>query len=704
MTTCVRLSIVQNVSVLEVDNPPVNALSRDVVAGLIQRFDEFQTQTETIGLVICACDKTFVAGGDIAEFEKPGFSAQPYNDFLIRLEASQRPVVMALHGTILGGGLELAMAGHHRIAAEGSQFALPEIKLGLIPGSHGTQRLPRLVGLKTAAKMMLTGHMVDAGFALSSNLVDAIVPFESLRDAAISRVQTLVGQAPRRTCDLSVPQADMDALSNVKNQAEKHPFQPAYTALYTSLCATRDLPFNTGIDIEAACFSELVPSPPSRAQRHLFFAERMASRVPAIGKDTPHRIIEKVGVLGIGTMGAGIAVASALAGYEVTISEVDDAALKKGIQNVDGTISAMVKRGRLSDAAGKTCRDRVTGGIGAKALSDCDLVIEAVFEDMDLKCSVVKTLGSLCKKGAIIATNTSTLDVNTIAQASGRPEDVVGTHFFSPAHIMRLLEVIRGNQTAPEVLKSVMHFARRIRKTVVVSGVCYGFIGNRMAETYLRESEALLLEGATPSAIDGIAENPRVWGMAMGPNRMLDMAGIDVGARTVTEWIKSEVGPRDPAYRAMCRAMFTLGSHGQKSGTGYYLYEGRSALPNPKIRELSQKLAEQHRIGLRYDIPNTEIFERLLFPMVNEAARILEEGIANRGSDIDVVWTNGYGFPKWRGGPLFMADELGLQKVVDRMDFYAKRSGNTWGYWDVSPLLRRLANAGGRLSNWHTPH
>ena len=702
MTTCVGLSIVQNVSVLEVDNPPVNALSREAVEGLIQKFAEFQAQSKTIGLVICARGTTFVAGGDIGEFEKTGFSAQPYNNFLIQLEASDRPVVMALHGTVLGGGLELAMAGHHRIAAKGCRFALPEIKLGLIPGSHGTQRLPRLVGLKTAAEMMLTGGMVDAGFAEASGLVDAVVPFETLRDTAINSAQSLAGQVPRRTSDLSVSQADTDALTKVETQAAKRPFQPAYSALNTSLCAARDVPFNMGIDIEATCFSELIPSTPSRAQRHLFFAERMASRVPTIDQETPYRTIKKVGVLGIGTMGAGIAVASALAGYEVTISEVDHAALKKGVQNVERTISSMVKRGRLSEAAGKTCRDQVTSGIGAEALSDCDLIIEAVFEDMDLKCSVAKTLGNLCKKGAIIATNTSTLDVNTIAQASGRPEDVVGTHFFSPAHIMRLLEVIRGDQTAPEVLKSVMQFARCIKKTVVVSGVCYGFIGNRMAEAYLRESEAMLLEGATPSAIDGVAESPKYWGMAMGPNRMLDMAGIDVGARTVTEWIKSGVGPSDPAYRAICRAMFALGSHGQKSGHGYYLYDGRSALPNPKINELSQKLAEQHGFGLRYDIPDTEIFERLLFPMVNEAARILEEGIAYRSSDIDVVWTNGYGFPNWRGGPLFMADEIGLQKVVDRMDFYAKRTGNTWGYWDVSPLLRQLANDGGRLSDWHT--
>ena len=701
MSTCVRLSIIQNVSVLEIDNPPVNALSRDVVEGLIQKVAEFEAQSNTIGLVVRAHGRTFVAGGDIAEFERPGFSAQPYNDVLNRLEASERPVVVALHGTALGGGLELAMAGHHRIAAPGCKFALPEINLGLIPGSHGTQRLPRLVGLKTAAEIMADGKMLDTDFALSNGLVDAVVPYETLCEAAIDCVQTLAGQRPRRTSELAVPKSDTDDLAAIELLASNLPFQPAYAALFKSLCAARDLPFRQGINIEASCFATLVRSAPSRAQRHLFFAERAAARLPGMEQNTDLMVIEKVGVLGIGTMGAGIAVASALAGYDVTVSEVNETALASGIQNVDKTISAMVKRGRLSAAAGRACRDRVTGGIGAEALNDSDLIIEAVFEDMSLKCAVAETLGKLSKKGAIIATNTSTLDVNVIAQASGRPNDVVGTHFFSPAHIMRLLEVVRGDATDPLVLLAVMGLARRIKKTVVVSGVCYGFIGNRMAEVYLRESEALLLEGATPSAIDSVAENPEYWGMAMGPNRMLDMAGIDVGARTVTEWIKSGLGPSDPAYRAMCRSMFALGRYGQKTGDGYYLYEGRSARPNPSISELSQDLADQHGISLRYDIPKIEIFERLLFPMVNEAARILEEGIAYRGSDIDVVWTNGYGFPKWRGGPLFMADELGLQKVVDRMDFYAKRTGNSWGYWDVSPLLRRLATEGRRLSEWH---
>jgi len=702
MSTCVRLSIVQNVSILEIDNPPVNALSRDVVDGLIQKFGEFQAQTDTIGLVICASNKTFVAGGDIVEFEKPGFSAQPLNDFLIRLEACERPVVVALHGTVLGGGLELAMACHHRIAADSCLFGLPEIKLGLIPGSHGTQRLPRLVGLKAAAEMMTTGKMVNASFAKSGGLVDAVVPFETLRDAAIISARTLSGKAPRRTCDLPVQKADTDALADVEALASKRSFQPAYNALKKSLCGARDLPFDMGVDIEAASFEDLVSSVQSRAQRHLFFAERSATRIPDLKDDTPLREIAKVGVLGIGTMGAGIAVASALAGYEVTISEVDNVALEKGIQKIDETISAMIKRGRLSEAEGRTSRDRVAGRIGAEALSDCDLIIEAVFENMDLKNAVAETLGKICKKGAIIATNTSTLDVNEIARASGRPQDVVGTHFFSPAHIMRLLEVVRGDDTDPQVLKSVMGFARRIKKTVVVSGVCYGFIGNRMGEVYLRESEAMLLEGATPSAIDEVAENPDFWGMAMGPNRMLDMAGIDVGARTVEEWAKSGNGPKDPTYRAMCRAMFAMGSYGQKSGEGYYRYEGRTALPNPKIGKLSQKLAQLHGIAIRDDIPEIEIFERLLFPMVNEAARILEEGIAYRGSDIDIVWTNGYGFPNWRGGPLFMADELGLQKVVDRLDYYAERTGNSWHYWDVSPLLRQLASEGGRLSDWHS--
>ncbi|MAY88221.1 MAG: enoyl-CoA hydratase [Pseudooceanicola sp.] len=699
MSEPVTLRTVGDIAVLTIDNPPVNALSRQVVEGLVAQLERFMSDESAIGLVVCAAGRTFVAGGDIADFERPDFSARPLNDCLLRLEASERPVVAAVHGTTLGGGLELAMACHHRIADAETRFGLPEIKLGLIPGSHGTQRLPRLVGLEAAADMIASGRMVGSQEAMSLGLIDSVAPRDALIDAATDAVRALAGKTPRRAASLPVASAAPDALAQLESKAARAA-DPAPAAALAALVAARDLPFAEGIEVEASQFHNLVVSPESRAQRYMFFAERDAARIPGLGAEVVPRPISSVGVLGVGTMGAGIALAAALAGFPVTLVEVDQPALDRGLQNVRNAIAAMVKRGRLDQTAAAECEGRMAGQVGLESLGEVDLVIEAVFEDMNLKCEIAERLGRICKPGAIIATNTSTLDVNVIAGRTGRAQDVIGTHFFSPAHVMKLLEIVRGDDTAPEVLRGVMNFARRIGKTVVVSGVCYGFIGNRMAEVYMRESEAMQLEGAAPGEIDGVAEAPDRWGMAMGPSRMLDMAGVDVGARTVIEWIKSGDGPQDQAYRILCREMFEAGLHGQKTGQGYYRYEGRKALPNPAIQSLATRLAHTHGIARDKAPDADEMFERLLFPMVNEAARILEEGIAYRGSDIDVVWANGYGFPRWRGGPLFMADEIGLNTVVDRMDHYAERTGNAQGYWDVAPLLRRVAAEGGRLSDW----
>lgn len=431
-----------------------------------------------------------------------------------------------------------------------------------------------------------------------------------------------------------------------------------------------------------------------------FLAERAAQKIPSLSKDVPQRQIEKVGILGVGTMGGGIAMAFANAGFSVQLVETNQAALDRGLGLIEAAYSTTVKRGLIRPKDAENRIGGMTASVEMADLGDCDLVVEAVFEDMDLKVSVARDLGGVCKPGAIIATNTSTLDVNRIAAATGRPADVLGTHFFSPANIMKLLEIVRGTETAPDVLATVMTLARRIRKTAVVSGVCYGFIGNRMAEVYMRESEAMQMEGASPAQIDAVAETPDYLGMAMGPSRMLDMAGVDVGARTVIEWVKSGEGPQDPAYRAMCRELFARGQHGQKTGAGYYDYSDRKPEHSEATAKLSHEMAERHGITRRNAIPEEEIFERLLFPMVNEAAKILEEGIAYRPGDIDIVWTAGYGFPVWRGGPLFMADELGLDRIVARMEHYASTLGNPNGYWNVSPILRELAATGKRLSDW----
>ena len=693
----VSFHIKDGIGFLTIDQPPVNAISPAVIAALGPSLDAFEA-SDARGLVVQAAGRTFVAGGDITMFDDPSFTPAPLNALLDRIEASDRPVVAALHGTTLGGGLEIAMACHHRIADPATRLGLPEITLGLIPGSLGTQRLPRLVGLEKAAGMILGGKPIGAGDAQSIGLIDAIA--EDSSAAAIAAIDTLTGTEPRRTRAQAIPDLDHAEaiLVPLREAAASTPWHPAKSAAIEALSTGATDGYEAGEAIETRLFLDLVKTPASRAQRHIFFAERAARRISDLSGDTPLRHVETIGILGAGTMGAGIAMAFANAGFTVTLVDANPEALDRGLARISQDYERQAARGRLSEDDADRITARITCADSIAALADVDMVVEAVFEDMDLKCRVAAELGATCKPGAILATNTSTLDVDRIALASGRPEAVIGTHFFSPAQIMRLLEVVRGRDTAPDVLATVMSVASRIRKTAVVTGVCYGFIGNRMAEVYMRESEAMQMEGASPGQIDGVIEDPNWLGMAMGPSRMLDMAGVDVGARTVIEWIASGEGPQDPAYRALCRAMFDSGAHGQKTGHGYYRYEGRTALPNEDTHALAAQLARKHGIAPR-DHDAQEIFERLLYPMVNEAALILDEGIAQRASDIDVVWTAGYGFPAWRGGPLFMADEIGAATIVAAMERYANTLGNEDRRWTPAPLLTRLARDGGRFSD-----
>ena len=688
-----------SIAVVCIDNPPVNAISSRVVAGLSSALDAFDADRSLAGMLVTCAGRTFVAGGDIAAFEAPAFSAKPFNAVLARLEALDRPVVAALRGTVLGGGLELAMACHWRVADDTTRFGMPEVKLGLMPGSLGTQRLPRLVGLDKAFDMISAGRMMTASEALASGLVDELAA-APLHEAGKSFLKRLVdaGTRPKRTGERMVDAGPLGALTpRMEAVVHAKPAYPAFAAIAKALHAAATQPFAVGEEVEAGLFEELLRSPQSRALRHLFFAERGAAKLPGQSAGSAVRAIARVGVLGAGTMGTGIAMNFLNAGIDTVIVERSPQALEKGVTAIRSTYEGAVAKGRLAAGEMQSRMARLEPRLDDAALGDCDLVIEAVFEDMALKKQVLARLGALCKPGAIIATNTSTLDVDQLAQASGRPGEVVGMHFFSPANIMRLLEVVRGARTDPDVLATVMQLARRIGKVAVVSGVCYGFIGNRMAEVYMREAEFLLMEGATPAQVDAAVE---AIGMAMGPFRMLDMAGIDVGAKTVIEYGKAGGLPPDPSYRAVVRSLFESGRHGQKTGAGYYRYEGRKPLPDPKVDSIVQQLANEHGIGRRADIGQQEIFERLLYPMVNEGAKILEEGIAFRGGDIDVVWTAGYGFPDHRGGPLCMADEVGLGAIVDRMDHYAALRGNGFGYWTVSPLLRRLAQQGGRLTGW----
>lgn len=700
MTQRALLAREGKLGVLRIDNPPVNALSLDVIRDLISAYEAFEADRGLAALVIECAGRTFIAGGDIAVFDDPSFSAASLNAMLARMEESERPVVAALFGTVLGGGLEVAMACHIRVAHPQTELGLPEVTLGLIPGSLGTQRLPRLVGLAAAAPMIVEGKPIDAKAAQSLGLVDTIS--EDYAQAARAAALAAIGKPLRRASTLTVAAGDEAGkiLAGLDADASRRAHLPAIKAIAASLRAAVELQFDKGEQVEASHFRTLLSSPTSRALRHIFFAERAARRILGLPADATTRPIRTVGVLGVGTMGAGISMTFANAGIPVTMVETSEAAMARGNGIIDKTYAASVQRGRLSQEKSDATRALMSGTTDFSVLADVDLVVEAVFEDMALKLDVAARLGAVCKPGAIIATNTSTLDVDQIAKATGRPQDVVGTHFFSPAQIMRLLEVVRGEKTAPDVLQTVMALAGRIGKTAVVSGVCYGFIGNRMAEVYGRENEAMQLEGATPAEIDAVAESPTWIGLAMGPSRMLDMAGVDVGARTVIEWIKSGEGPQEPSYRAMCRALFEAGRHGQKTGEGYYLYDGRTPLPSEKQAELAATLAERHGVRRRASIPEQEIFERLLYPMVNEAALILSEGIAYRPGDIDVVWTAGYGFPAWRGGPLFMADEIGLAEIVSRLDHYASMLGNAAGHWTVAPLLRELAQTGKRLTDW----
>lgn len=689
-----------DIAVLCIAHPPINAISAAVVAGLEMAVGTFERDSLAKALIIIGDGRTFVAGGDITSFDDPSFSAVAFNQLLVRIEAQERPVVAAMHGTVLGRSLELALACHWRVALRGTQFGFPEVKLGLLPSSLGTQRLPRLCGVELALDLISTGRSITSDAALEAGLIDQVVG-EPLEEAVIGYAgELLVRRADiRRLNALSVSPSDLPAdffLKATEKAAHEQGAYPAAKAIVEAVQASL-CPFAEGEAVEARLFEQLRVSAQSKALRHLFFAQREAAKIPGLAKNIQLRPVQSVGVLGAGTMGRGIVMNFLNAGIPAVLVEPHQQTLDAAVAAIRSLYEASTAKGRLSAAQLEQRMKLLVGSLSDTALADCDLVIEAVYENMDLKKQICARLGQICKPGAIIATNTSTLDVDLLARETGRPADVLGMHFFSPANVMRLLEVVRGKATAPDVLATVMQLARRISKVAVVSGVCYGFIGNRMAEAYMREAEFLMMEGATPAQVDAAVE---ALGMAMGPCRMLDMAGIDVGAKTVIEYGKAGGLPPDESYRALACRMFELGRFGQKTGAGYYCYEGRRPMPDPETERIAQELATRHGILRRTDITAQEIVERLIYPMVNEAAKILEEGIAYRGSDIDVVWTAGYGFPDHRGGPLYMADQIGLQQIVDRLAGYARERGNAFGYWTTSALLADLAASGRRISDW----
>jgi 3-hydroxyacyl-CoA dehydrogenase len=679
------------VSVISIENPPVNALSQPVRQGLMECFDEAEADAGSTAIVLICAGRTFIAGADIREFDRP--PEQPHlPDVIARIEATSKPVLAAMHGTALGGGLEVAMACHYRLADRNSTLGLPEVKLGLLPGATGTQRLPRLVGIEKALEMMLSGEPVTADAALEAGLVDKVTENDLLSEA-LSYAEKVARLGPRRVRDLAVEplsEAVFDAARKRIAQKARGLISPERILRSVELAA--QLGFDDGVAAERRFFQECKESPQSQGLRHAFFAERNAARVPGIGKETPVRRIERVAVIGAGTMGAGIAYSCLTAGFRVRLLDKDEAGLARGAATVRNLFEGGVARRKISKRDMETSLQLFQPGRDFSDLSDVDLVIEAVFENMAIKKDVFAQLDEVCRRGVILATNTSTLDVDEIAKATSRPEDVIGLHFFSPAHIMRLLEIVRGARTSADVVATALNLARTLGKIGVVVGNCFGFVGNRMLYSYGRENQLLLLEGAAPEYIDRVLTD---WGMAMGPNAVGDLAGLDVGYRVRQE--RQDL-PNDPRFYRIADMLAELGRYGQKTGKGVYRYEGgsRTPLPDPEVQALIRD--EARRLGVpQRQISETEIIERCIYGLITEGARILEDGISYRASDIDVVWINGYGFPRHRGGPLNFADTVGVQEVYRTVSEFEKRFGPE--YWKPPELLRKLAEENGRFGD-----
>ena len=689
------------VAVVTVDNPPVNALSQAVRAGLVDAFERFARDADARIAVIVGAGRLFIGGADISEFGRP--PREPLLPDVVRLvEGQAKPVVAAIHGSALGGGLELALGAHYRLALPGARLGLPEVRLGLIPGAGGTQRLPRLVGAGAALDTIPTGTPLSAEGALEAGLVDRLGAGADHAGAGVRYARELLepGAPVRRTGELPRPEigAGTDAGSGAdpgtdpfaerrERLAVRARGEPAPLAAIDAIEAATRLDIDEGLAEERRLFGELMDTPQRAGLIHAFFADRAVAKLPEIDGVTP-RPIERVGVVGGGTMGAGIATAAALAGLHVTLVERDEAAASKARGTIEGNLDAAVKRGKL-DASGKT---RIMDGAlatvtGHESLAQADLVVEAVFEDMDVKKSVFASLDEVLKPGAVLATNTSSLDVDAIAAATSRPSDVIGLHFFSPAHVMKLLEVVVARETAPEVVATAFALARRLGKVAVRAGVCDGFIGNRILSRYRAAADHLVLDGASPYRVDRAVVG---FGFPMGPYAVSDLAGLDIGFAT-RERKAADRHPRDrvPTY---ADALYRLGRLGRKSGRGYYLYDegAQRGREDPELESIVAEAREAAGVRPR-EFTDEEIVRRYLAAMIDEGARVVDEGIASRPLDVDVTLLHGYGFPRHRGGPMHHADRYGLGRVVADIRELAEEDDH---FWRVAPLLERLASEG----------
>jgi 3-hydroxyacyl-CoA dehydrogenase len=686
------------IAVLTLNNPPVNALAKDVRVAMARHLETAANDDGVSAIVLCGNGRNLCGGADIREFNTPARDVKPMSrDLMNLLEDCGKPIVAAIHGPTLGGGLELALGCHYRVATADAQIGLPEVLRGILPGAGGTQRLPRLIGLEPALDMITTGSPVTGEKAAELGIVDAVATGDVRADAiAFARQVVADNRGPRRISAMKVAGDAADNKKLVEDYRAK--LQKTSRGLLApfhcleSVANSVTMSFEDGWAREAEISRTAMVSAESRSLVHAFFAERQVTKIPDIPTDIPLRPVNKAAIIGAGTMGGGIAMSFANAGIPVTVIEASQENLDKGMDRMAANYDATRKRGRLSDDEMAARLGRITPSTDYAHMADADIVIEAVFEEMDVKRAVFTEIDRLARADAILATNTSTLDVDEIAQVTSRPESVLGTHFFSPANVMTLLEVVRAEKTSKDIVASVMAMAKAINKVGVVVGVCDGFVGNRMLAPYFRQGDFLVEEGALPQDVDRVIEE---FGFRMGPFRVSDMAGLDIS--WAIEKRRAETRPADERFSPLLDSICQLGRYGQKTGAGWYRYEdGRTALPDPVVEELIAARSREMDLNRR-PIDDDEILQRCLYAMINEGAKILEEGLAIRASDIDVIWLHGYGFPRHRGGPMFYGDTVGLREVCDTLDRFHREWGDKW---EPAALLRQLADAGSSFAEW----
>ena len=696
MSPVVSYALHGNIGVISVDNAPVNALSHAVRSGIAEALTAAASDASQAVIISCA-GRTFIAGADITEFGKPPREPS-LPDLLEQLDNHPKITVAALHGTALGGGFETALSCNYRIALASAKVGLPEVKLGLLPGAGGTQRVPRLAGVEGAISLMTTGNPINAAKAAELSLVDRVVNGDDLVAQALAYAEELVAanapQKQARTAQITLTDSDRAMLTQQRTQLlKKTRGETAPQRIIDCIEAAAELSFEEGLRRERELFMECMADPQSAAMRHMFFAERAAAKIDSLPKDTAIVDIQRVGIIGAGTMGGGIAMCFAQVGIHVTLVDMSEDAVKAGIDKIAKNYAISVSRGRFSEAQVAAIMANITPSSSYQDLAEVDLVIEAVFENLAVKQEVFKTLDGICKPGAILASNTSYQSIDEIAAATSRPSSVLGMHFFSPANVMKLLEVVRGAESSDSIIATAMAVGKKIGKVPVLSGMCYGFIGNRMLRPYSREAALCLMEGATPAQIDGAMER---WGMAMGPMAVGDLAGLDIGYKAREQLTEEQKG--EPASYLVADRLVEAGRLGQKSGAGYYQYdpETRRRMDDPAVMEIVEATCAELGINRR-TISDEEIVDRLTLALANEGAKILEEGIAQRASDIDVVYCYGYGFPRFKGGPMHNLEAVGIPRAVARMEeFASKLSAQNW---QTAKTLQELSTNGGKLAD-----